>query len=83
LMTIPLIAVIGAAIVLQTGCVVGRRSFELPVPSPSDPSMPSIDGDVTKVSVQEKNRMIGRQRNGFGYATGDMALLTQSLMPAA
>jgi hypothetical protein len=41
---------------------------------PSDPSIPSIDGDVTKLSVQEKDRMIGRQRNGFGHAMGDIGL---------
>jgi hypothetical protein len=98
-MKFPVIAVVGIAIVLQTGCVVGRRSFELPVQShdippatqgrvyvaavtddrefqnkPSDPSTPSIDGDVAQLSIQEKDRMIGRQRNGFGHAMGDMAL---------
>jgi uncharacterized lipoprotein YajG len=41
---------------------------------PSDPSTPSIDGDVTKLSAQKKDRMIGRQRNGFGKAMGDIAL---------
>jgi uncharacterized lipoprotein YajG len=95
----PLIAVIGAVIILQTGCVTGRRSFALPVPShdipaatqgkvriaavtddrefqnkPSDPSIPSINGDVTELSAREKDQMIGRQRNGFGKAMGDMAL---------
>jgi uncharacterized lipoprotein YajG len=98
-MKLPLIALIGAALVLQTGCVTGRRSFSLPIPShdipaathgkvyiaavtddrefqnkPSDPSIPSIDGDVTKLSAHEKDQMIGRQRNGFGGAMGDMAL---------
>lgn len=98
-MKFPVIAVIGVAIVLQTGCVVGRRSFELPVQShdipaatqgkvyiaavtddrefqnkPSDPSVPSIDGDVTKLSAQAKDQMIGRQRNTWGKAMGDIAL---------
>lgn len=98
-MRFPLVAVIGVAIILQTGCVTGRRSFALPVPShdipaatqgkvyvaavtddrefqnkPSDPSIPSINGDVTKLSTREKDQMIGRQRNGFGKAMGDMAL---------
>ena len=41
---------------------------------PSDPSIPSIDGDVTKLSAAEKDRMIGRQRNSFGKAMGDIAL---------
>jgi hypothetical protein len=41
---------------------------------PSDPSIPSIDGDVTKLSAAEKDRMIGRQRNTFGKAMGDIGL---------
>jgi hypothetical protein len=41
---------------------------------PSDPSIPSIDGDVTMLSPEGKNRMIGRQRGGFGNAAGDIAL---------
>jgi hypothetical protein len=41
---------------------------------PSDPSVPSIDGDVSKLSPQEKDQMIGRQRNTFGKAMGDIAL---------
>jgi hypothetical protein len=41
---------------------------------PSDPSTPSIDGDVDKLSPQQKDRMIGRQRNAFGGAMGDIAL---------
>jgi Uncharacterized lipoprotein len=100
-MRLQILALVGIAIVLQTGCVTGRRSFALPVQShdippatqgkvyiaavtderefqnkPSDPSIPSIDGDVTKLSAQEKDRMIGRQRNGFGGAMGDIALPT-------
>ncbi len=41
---------------------------------PSDPSIPSIDGDVTKLSAEQKGQMIGRQRNSFGKAMGDIAL---------
>jgi hypothetical protein len=41
---------------------------------PSDPSIPSINGDITKLSARERDQMIGRQRNGFGKAMGDMAL---------
>ena len=41
---------------------------------PPDPSTPSIDGDVTSLSAQQKDRMIGRQRNGFGKAMGDISL---------
>jgi len=86
-------------LVLLSGCVLGRRTVDLPVQSfsdsamekgeifigtiddnrtfqnkPSDPSMPSIDGDVHSLTPQEKGMMIGRQRGGFGNAAGDVAL---------
>lgn len=97
-MRLSLLAFIGIAVVLQTGCVIGRRSLSLPIAAqsrpfvqgsvylasvtdnrqfqnkPSDPSVPSIDGDVTKLSAQEKDRMIGRQRNTWGKAMGDIGL---------
>src|SRR5271170_1939758 len=85
--------------ILQSGCVVGRRTVDLPVPAlgaggssrgdicvtsvtdarqfqnkPSDPSTPSIDGNVETLSAEQKSLMIGRQRNGFGMAMGDIAL---------
>jgi hypothetical protein len=41
---------------------------------PPDPSTPSIDGDVTRMSAQQKDMMVGRQRNGYGHAMGDVAL---------
>jgi uncharacterized lipoprotein YajG len=100
MMRLPLIALVSAAIVLQTGCVTGRRTLDLSVPTtsgapaptagnvyiasvtdnrefqnkPSDPSVPSIDGDVSTLSAAAKDQMIGRQRNGFGKAMGDIAL---------
>jgi hypothetical protein len=98
-MRLPLLALIGVAVVFQTGCVTGRRTLSLPISTheshaatqgrvyiatvtdnrrfqnkPSDPSVPSIDGDVTKLSAQEKDKMIGRQRNTFGKAMGDIGL---------
>lgn len=98
-MRLSLLAFIGVAVVLQTGCVTGRRTISLPISTqaspaplqgrvyiasvtdnrhfenqPSDPSIPSIDGDVTKLSAQDKDRMIGRQRNTFGKAMGDIGL---------
>jgi uncharacterized lipoprotein YajG len=89
-----------ALVALQTGCVTGRRTFDLPVTAvattpeagrgvvyiasvtddrkfenkPSDPSVPSIDGDVNKISAAQKDHMIGRQRNTFGHAMGDISL---------
>lgn len=99
-MKFSVLLVVGAAIVIQAGCVTGRRTLNLPVTSsstvspsvrgsvyiasvtddrkfqnkPSDPSVPSIDGDVTKISASQKDQMIGRQRNGFGHAMGDIGL---------
>jgi hypothetical protein len=51
--------------------VVDARGFQN---KPSDPSTPSIDGDVTTLSADQKGMMIGRQRNGYGHAMGDIAL---------
>jgi Uncharacterized lipoprotein len=51
--------------------VTDDRTFEN---KPSEPSTPSIDGDILKLTPQQKDRMIGRQRNGFGHAMGDIAL---------
>jgi hypothetical protein len=86
-------------LILLTGCVVGRRTVDLPVQSfsnspegkgeifigsiednrvfqnkPSDPSIPSIDGNVHSLTPKEKGMMIGRQRSGYGRAMGDVAL---------
>lgn len=85
--------------IFQTGCVVGRRTVSLPIPSagapvpskgsvylesvtdartfqnkPPAPSTPSVDGDVTALSAEQKSVFIGRQRNGYGKAMGDIAL---------
>ncbi len=86
-------------LVLLTGCVLGRRTIDLPIQTiptgtqekgeifigkihdgrtfqnkPSDPSLPSIDGDVNTLTEKQKGMMIGRQRGGFGNAAGDVAL---------
>jgi hypothetical protein len=86
---------------LFSGCVTGRRSFDLTTPTaqsypvsaskgpitigeirdvrefqnhPDSPSTPSIDGDVNTLTAQQKSTFIGRQRNGFGEALGDVVL---------
>ena len=84
---------------LGSGCVVGRRTVDLPVPpatslpaskgtvaissiedarhfenKPDHPSTPSIDGDVNSQSAEQLSVVIGRQRNGYGHAMGDIAL---------
>lgn len=96
----PLRAVVVALIALQTACVTGHRTLQLP-PTPAatapaasvghvyiapviddrkfqnkppDPSIPSIAGDVANMSAAEKDQMIGRQRNTWGHAMGDIKL---------
>jgi hypothetical protein len=51
--------------------VTDQRHFEN---QPAQASTPSIDGDVKTASRATLNKMIGRQRNGFGKAMGDVAL---------
>lgn len=89
-----------AVTVIQSGCVVGRRTVPLSIPAqatapaankgaiaitsvtdarvfqnkPTDPAVPSIDGDVGSMSADQKSGMIGRQRNTYGKAMGDIAL---------
>jgi len=41
---------------------------------PSDPAVPSVKGDVNDLTPAQKDHMIGRQRNGWGKALGDIAL---------
>ena len=36
--------------------------------------MPSVDGDVAKLSAAQKDQVIGRQRDSFGLAMGDISL---------
>ena len=58
--------------------VVDNRTFEN---KPKDPSTPSIDGDVTALTAEGKSEMIGRQRNGYGKAMGDIALPAGQSVP--
>ena len=84
---------------LQTGCVVGRRTVALPIPSidaatakkgviyitsiadartfqknSAEPSTPSVKGNVNTLTIAQKEIIIGRQRNTYGMAMGDIAL---------
>jgi hypothetical protein len=95
----PLLAFLALATLVQTGCVVGRRTIDLPLPQaisntptkgqiavsgvkdarifqnrPPEPSTPSIDGDVATLTDDQQALMIGRQRNTYGMALGDVAL---------
>lgn len=48
-----------------------KRVFEQ---KPSSPSTPSVKGQLEKISVDKRAALIGRQRNGYGQAMGDVAL---------
>ena len=61
------------------GAVQDARVFEN---KPAQPSTPSVDGDHLSLSAEEKSRMVGRQRNGYGKAMGDIALPSSSSVPA-
>jgi hypothetical protein len=56
---------------IYIGAITDNRMFEN---NPPEPSVPSIDGDVNSISAGQKLSMIGRQRNGYGHAMGDIAL---------
>jgi hypothetical protein len=47
------------------------RAFEQ---KPRDPSTPSVRGKLDDVAPEARARLIGRQRNGYGKALGDIAL---------
>lgn len=51
--------------------VVDARTFEQ---KPRDPSTPSVRGRLEDVSPDARARLIGRQRDSFGKAMGDLAL---------
>ncbi|MBU3068422.1 YajG family lipoprotein [Aestuariicella sp. G3-2] len=53
------------------GEILDKRVFEQ---APSDPSTPSVDGQLSSTSPETLATLIGRQRNGFGKAMGDVAL---------
>ncbi|MGC3990100.1 MAG: hypothetical protein QM796_10560 [Chthoniobacteraceae bacterium] len=48
-----------------------ERHFEN---GPDKPSTPSISGNVNAVSKDELGKYVGRQRNGYGHAMGDLVL---------
>lgn len=51
--------------------IVDQRVFQN---KPTDPSTPSLDGDVHRADKDALKTMIGRQRNGWGKAMGDIQL---------
>ena len=48
-----------------------NRSFEQ---KPRSPSTPSVKGNLSSTSKEQLATLIGRQRNGYGAAKGDVAL---------
>lgn len=66
----------GTATVVTKGaiCVTAVSDDRVFQNRPSDPSTPSIDGDVATLTPAQRDRMIGRQRTGFGKAMGDIEL---------
>lgn len=48
-----------------------QRTFEQ---KPKSPSTPSVNGDLSATSKEQLASLIGRQRNGYGMAMGDVAL---------
>lgn len=49
-----------------------KREFEQ---KPGSPSTPSVKGDLASTPKEKLSTLIGRQRNGYGMAMGDVALL--------
>ena len=56
---------------VSIGAITDGRRFEN---RPGNPSTPSVDGDVNTLSPDQLAQMIGRQRNTYGMAMGDIAL---------
>lgn len=63
---------------VRVAAVADDRNFQN---KPDDPSIPSIDGDVATMSAELKASMIGRQRNAYGHAMGDIALPKDQSVP--
>jgi len=52
--------------------ILDNRQFEA---KPASPSTPSIKNNLESASAEKLSTMIGRQRNGYGRAMGDVALI--------
>ncbi len=63
---------------LRIVSVEDSRAFEQ---SPRDPSTPSVKGDLESKTPAELQTLIGRQRNGYGGAMGDVALPEGQTVP--
>lgn len=63
---------------LRIGMIEDNRGFEQ---DPPDPSTPSVKGDLASKTPAELETLIGRQRNGYGAAMGDVALPEGQTVP--
>jgi uncharacterized lipoprotein YajG len=61
----------GAKGAIFLSAVEDARVFEN---KPKEASTPSVDGDVNSLTKEQLATMIGRQRNGYGKALGDIGL---------
>ena len=57
------------------GEIVDNRVFEQ---KPAQASTPSVAGNLAETNAEQRSRLIGRQRNGYGKAMGDVALAGDS-----
>ena len=57
------------------GVIEDKRIFEQ---SPRSPSTPSVKGNLASTPKEKLATLIGRQRNGYGAAMGDVALVEGS-----
>lgn len=53
------------------GTIVDNRTFEQ---KPKEPSTPSVDGELSSTPQETLSALVGRQRNSYGRAMGDIAL---------
>ena len=56
---------------IYIGQISDMRKFQ---PKPNNPSTPSVKDDLSKLSKEDLSTLIGRQRNAYGRAMGDVAL---------
>lgn len=63
---------------IRIGSIEDKRQFEQ---DPPDPSTPSVKGTLASKSTEQLATLIGRQRNGYGAAMGDVALPEGETVP--
>ena len=64
---------------MSIGSIEDARTFQNKT---ADPSTPSVDGDFGALTSQQRENHIGRQRNSYGKAMGEVVLPTGSTVTA-